>query len=241
MESMVVARARADGKLWAVGLISAHRRLFRGRGVSKHYDLDWLPHGWRPLVEQLCSDLDAHLPAKVPRGFGVVQAKEKFGGLRFYVRGATGEMDQLIDRACEKSSRVCEFCGKSGKLLGGADCHDWVRVACPDHERSTADGLYLVASHGSAVRDPARIPRMLEKIRLEWEKHPDLRLGQLVIGAVSQFEQLDRSDLFNVEDDITEYALDARLGIPPHPPCERPGCPVHDPDFVKPDLNGSSA
>lgn len=33
------------------------------------------------------------------------------------------------------------------------------------------------------MRDPARIPRILEAIRVEWEKSPDLRLGQLLRNA----------------------------------------------------------
>lgn len=34
------------------------------------------------------------------------------------------------------------------------------------------------------MRDPARIPRILEALRVEWEKAPDLRLGQLLINAM---------------------------------------------------------
>lgn len=33
------------------------------------------------------------------------------------------------------------------------------------------------------MRDPARIPRILEALRVEWEKTPDLRLGQLLCNA----------------------------------------------------------
>lgn len=31
-----------------------------------------------------------------------------------------------------------------------------------------------------AVRDPKRIPELLEAVRRVWEAHPDLRLGQLI-------------------------------------------------------------
>lgn len=33
------------------------------------------------------------------------------------------------------------------------------------------------------MRDPARIPRILEALRVEWEKSPDLRPGQLIVNA----------------------------------------------------------
>ena len=45
------------------------------------------------------------------------------------------------------------------------------------------------------MRDPNRIPQILQEIQEVWEKHPDLRLGQL-IGNVF------RSDsLYYIEDD----------------------------------------
>ena len=30
------------------------------------------------------------------------------------------------------------------------------------------------------MRDPKRIPKILERLRILWEKYPDLRLGQLI-------------------------------------------------------------
>lgn len=33
------------------------------------------------------------------------------------------------------------------------------------------------------VRDPARIPRLIEALQAAWEKYPDLRLGQLVSNS----------------------------------------------------------
>lgn len=65
------------------------------------------------------------------------------------------------------------------------------------------------------MRDPERIPRILGKLHRLWKKRPDLRLGQLLVGAV--YEGKDPGDppsydLFNVEDDETELALDRMLG-----------------------------
>jgi len=34
------------------------------------------------------------------------------------------------------------------------------------------------------MRDPARIPRILEAIWKVWERDPDLRLGQLIVNAI---------------------------------------------------------
>ena len=37
------------------------------------------------------------------------------------------------------------------------------------------------------MRDPARIPRILEALRVEWERMPDMRLGQLLINAMPPY------------------------------------------------------
>lgn len=34
------------------------------------------------------------------------------------------------------------------------------------------------------MRDPRRIPKILQKLERIWEKYPDLRLGQLILNSV---------------------------------------------------------
>lgn len=53
------------------------------------------------------------------------------------------------------------------------------------------------------MRDPARIDRILEAIRLKWKASPDLRLGQLLINAAPRFEDAG----YHVEDGELEVAL----------------------------------
>ncbi len=50
------------------------------------------------------------------------------------------------------------------------------------------------------MRNPERIPDVIEALRKLWEKSPDLRLGQLIAGV--QWGVQLPSDLFNVEDDV---------------------------------------
>lgn len=47
------------------------------------------------------------------------------------------------------------------------------------------------------MRDPKRIPVVLEALRKAWEKHPDWRLGQVVSNALGPGPQ----DVFFPEDD----------------------------------------
>jgi len=55
------------------------------------------------------------------------------------------------------------------------------------------------------MRDPERIPRMLETIGKFWEKHPDLRLGQLMVLMAQYGVEDAKKDscrsVFYVEDD----------------------------------------
>ena len=71
------------------------------------------------------------------------------------------------------------------------------------------------------MRDPARIPRLLDAIRKVWEAHPDLRLGQLLVGAIRPSRPCPQ--VFYFEDD----ELEPRISAYPSP-----DLPVHDADQV---------
>lgn len=66
------------------------------------------------------------------------------------------------------------------------------------------------------MRDPARIPPILEKLNAVWQKYPDIRFGQLIINLYSQIptseeKVLGSVDFFGVEDPDFEIALDRVL------------------------------
>lgn len=56
------------------------------------------------------------------------------------------------------------------------------------------------------MRDPARIPAILDRLRKVWEAHPDLRLGQLVVNAGAQLPHIDP---FYIEDEPLITRLEA--------------------------------
>ena len=64
--------------------------------------------------------------AKVPVAS---QVKEKFGGLRFYVNGATDKHLNFISFAENMSYRTCEECGAPGKIYTDG----WHRTLCDTH------------------------------------------------------------------------------------------------------------
>lgn len=61
------------------------------------------------------------------------------------------------------------------------------------------------------MRDPARIPRLLEKLQFYWERSPDFRLGQLVTNLAAT------KDPFYTEDDVIEGCLDEWIRRLPAP------------------------
>lgn len=89
--------------------------------------------GWFQLIYQLSVAIEDiareiknegtsedHLPL-------VVQVKEKFGGLRFYMDHISNDIDDLIENGCSMSLSICESCGAEGatRQNGG-----WIQTLC---------------------------------------------------------------------------------------------------------------
>ena len=55
------------------------------------------------------------------------------------------------------------------------------------------------------MRDPARIDRMIEKLREIWHANPDMRLGQMLVNVIRPGEPCPR--VFYAEDTDTEAKL----------------------------------
>lgn len=86
--------------------------------------------GWLDLIDELCQALEAYLLCnpEAPE-IEVVQVKEKFGELRFYVHGDDRHCRRLIALARARSLITCEVCGANGAMIGDR----WVSVRCSDH------------------------------------------------------------------------------------------------------------
>jgi hypothetical protein len=81
--------------------------------------------GWFELIKELSEKLE-------PMGVEAVQVKEKWGGLRFYVDGATDEAWDIIEEAEQKSETICEACGAPGELR---DQRYWVFTLCDECDK----------------------------------------------------------------------------------------------------------
>lgn len=78
--------------------------------------------GWKSLYVPLIARCKAE-------GVAVLQVKEKFGALRFYVMGGSDDLHAAIKEAESKSSTICEECGAPGELRKGS----WRKTLCDQH------------------------------------------------------------------------------------------------------------
>lgn len=81
-----------------------------------------IPQGWIFLVSQLHDRLEVRDPEYV-----LLQAKEKFGALRYYVESAPKELRDIIDEYEIRSLTTCQGCGDFNAYLRDAG---WVATLC---------------------------------------------------------------------------------------------------------------
>jgi uncharacterized protein YihD (DUF1040 family) len=62
------------------------------------------------------------------------------------------------------------------------------------------------------MRNPARIPPMLDVLQALWEQHPDMRFLQMVEWIMHEVESEVEYGGFYAEDDIVERVM-VRLGV----------------------------
>lgn len=99
--------------------------LFRkGSGIPFFIDCG---DGWYKLLYDLCTDIRAILKENPIEGFTLLQVKEKFGGLRFYIGCGSDKIFKRINKAEVDSFNICEFCGQPGKLRLNLP---WYRTLC---------------------------------------------------------------------------------------------------------------
>jgi hypothetical protein len=121
-------------------------RLYRDRhGSALETCMCWgFPgDGWEPLIRRLSEKLE---PIARETDFRAMQVKEKFGALRFYVRGEGGArglpsaisktVRAMIDVAEDESRRTCEHCGAAGSTRNVEGWYLTLCTACRDRERA---------------------------------------------------------------------------------------------------------
>ena len=62
------------------------------------------------------------------------------------------------------------------------------------------------------MRDPNRIPRIIETLSRLWQARPDMRLAQIIVTAGNLSGASD-DNMYNVEDEDLEAGMQRYLGI----------------------------
>jgi hypothetical protein len=97
--------------------------VFTGNKVTDS-DFFQVSLGWNLIIKNLIQDL-----IRLGWNKEVIQVKEKFGGLRFYINEGTDEIHQRIGEAELESMKTCEITGKPGKIRTDIG---WHRTLCDE-------------------------------------------------------------------------------------------------------------
>ena len=93
-------------------------------------------HGWDSIIKPLFDYIEEFNKHKEDCGkIVILQVKEKFGELHFYVDNATEELNEMIRVAEDKSYETCEICG-STKDVGHT--RGWITTICKECIRKNA-------------------------------------------------------------------------------------------------------
>ena len=82
--------------------------------------------GWFPIIARLDADI-----RKLAPDYTILQIKEKFGGLRYYIgslhESVFDQVHAIIGEAEKIAAKTCECCGEPGELCrrGG-----WLKTLC---------------------------------------------------------------------------------------------------------------
>jgi len=86
--------------------------------------------GWFQLLDNLCSSLSQYIKNKELAPVRVIQIKEKFGSLRFYVNGADPYCSGMIHFAETMAACICETCGAPGSPGHLVGCYQTLCTDC---------------------------------------------------------------------------------------------------------------
>ncbi|MCX9157774.1 hypothetical protein OPU71_16745 [Niveibacterium sp. 24ML] len=99
--------------------------------------------GWFNLIDVLCGALQYESDHNQAPQVLAAQVKEKFGTLRFYVRGANDQQRGMIRMAEAMSARLCEVCGRPGGVFASETGYVSTRCAAHVEPDSVARSEFL--------------------------------------------------------------------------------------------------
>jgi len=86
--------------------------------------------GWFYIINNLCNSIYQYCQNYKIKFPDVIQIKEKFGTLRFYIDNGDTTIHQLINYAEMMTEKTCEMCGNVGRLRSD---NRYVQTLCEEH------------------------------------------------------------------------------------------------------------
>jgi hypothetical protein len=83
--------------------------------------------GWYWLLEQLMEEIYNYCNSNDKKIPDIIQIKEKFGSLRFYIQGGDEMIDGMIWLAESMSYKICEKCGTTENI---GHTKSWIITLC---------------------------------------------------------------------------------------------------------------
>jgi len=97
--------------------------------------------GWYDLIHNLCQDIQNYCNTNDinTNKLRLLQVKEKFGLLRFYIHILDenndavylDDIDDIVTKYEVLSGHTCEVCGETGSMQA---CHGWLKTLCEKHK-----------------------------------------------------------------------------------------------------------
>ena len=143
--------------------------------------------GWASLIDAIYDRLpeDAH----------ILQVKEKWGGLRFYVSGTTELLD-FIDEMEAMSLKTCEVCGQPGKPREGG----WIRTLCDEHSKAAIrENIVRIASFSSLYKSRDEVKAMVQDMREQFSGFSPEEIESLVNEVIRKV-RVENSSSDDVEE-----------------------------------------
>ncbi len=85
--------------------------------------------GWFQLIWNMLEEIEQHYKQNNAdiNTLIIIDIKEKYGGLRFYVSNVIHDTHDIILKYESKSETICDICGEQGRLH---EKNGWIRVLC---------------------------------------------------------------------------------------------------------------
>lgn len=84
-------------------------------------------NGWYWLIDSLCNCIQNYIDANKKPQVEIVQLKEKFGQLRYYLTGADDTIGGMVWLAEDMSYQICETCGSTIDIT---HTKGWIKTIC---------------------------------------------------------------------------------------------------------------